>query len=147
MKKLSSLFRRDSNGGMKNLTNSHGCLKTANDFLSFGANGFLNFHLDEKASEEEVEMCREHIMKVLKFTQALNLPNDCGVSIAIIDEVYINPQSNNLVISSIADGKYLFIGKPDEYSELDMLLDEVQNALIDLSEGKRTTVDWQAYAS
>jgi len=146
MKKLSSLFRRDSNGGMKNLTNSYGCLKTANDFLSFGANGFLNFHLDGKASEADIEECRQHIMEALKYTKTLNLPNDCGVSISIIDEVYINPQSNNLVISSIADRKYLFIGKPDEYSELDMLLEEVQNALIDLSEGRRTIVDWQAYA-
>lgn len=146
MSKLKSFFRRDSNGGVKNLTNSCGCIKTETDFLSFGANGYLNFHLDDKSSDEEIEACRSHIMKVLKFTASLNLPNDCGIAIDIIDEAYINPNSGNLVITSIAEGKALFFAKPDDYSDMEVLLDVVHNALMDLSEGKKSTVDWQAYA-
>lgn len=146
MKKIPSLFRRGTNGGLKNLTNSYGCIRTEADFLSFAENGFLNFHLDDSASEDEIEECRNHIMKVLKFTAYLNLPNDCGIAIAIIDEAYISPKSGNLVIKSIAEGKIFFTAKPDEYSEMDMLLEEVHNALMDLSAGKKTTVDWQAYA-
>lgn len=146
MKKIQPLFRRSSNGGVKNLTNLCGCTKTTDDFLGFGANGFLNFHLDDKASEGEVEECRKHIMKVLKSTRALNLPDDCAIAIAIIDEAYINPKSENLVITSIAEGKALFTARPNEYNDMDALLEEVLSALLDLSEGKKTTVDWQAYA-
>tara|TARA_R110000744_G_scaffold299518_5_gene408901 strand:+ start:699 stop:1142 length:444 start_codon:yes stop_codon:yes gene_type:complete len=146
MKKIPSLFRRGSNGGLKNLNNSYGCIKTGADFLSFGANGYLNFYLDDKSSEEEIEKCRSHIMKVLKSTGFLNLPNDCGIAISLIDEAYINPNSNNLVITSIAEGKALFFAKPDDYSDMEALLDEVHNALMNLSDGKKATVDWQAYA-
>lgn len=146
MNKLMSFFRRSSNGGVKNLSNSHGCIKTKDGLLGFGASGYADFYQDEKVTDEEIEVCRQHIMKVLGFTKALNLPEGCGISLDIIDEAYINPKSENLVITSIAEGKALFIAKPDEYSDMEMLLEEVHNVLIDLSEGKKATVDWQAYA-
>lgn len=139
-------FHKDSNDGVANLSTLTGGIRGDGSLLGFDSSGYLRFYLDDKTPAAEIEECLNHIAKAIGVKRALVTPDDGVLSIDIIDDVYRNPKSGNLIISSIAPDKVLLILKDDEYTEIDDLVDAVQNALIDLSNDKNATVDWQAHA-
>ena len=139
-------FCKDSNDGVSNLSTLKGCVRGDGSLLGFDSSGYLRFYLDDKTPEAEIEECLKHIAKTIGVKRALVTPDGGALSIDIIDDVYRNPKSGNLIISSIATDNFLLILKSDDYNEIDDLVDAVQNALIDLSNDKNVTVDWQAHA-
>jgi hypothetical protein len=112
----------------------------------FDSKGHMRLYLDDVTSTEEKERVRALVMKKIGSNRILKTPCGNGLSVDIIDDIYINPNSQNLIISSIADGRALLILKADKYSDMELLVDEVQNAFIELNEGKAAAVDWTAHA-
>tara|TARA_R110001583_G_scaffold59932_9_gene178469 strand:- start:16455 stop:16895 length:441 start_codon:yes stop_codon:yes gene_type:complete len=111
----------------------------------FDSKGHMRLYLDDVTSTEEKERVRALVMKKIGFNRVLKTPCGNGLSVDIIDDIYINPNSQNLIISSIADGRALLILKADKYSDMELLVDEVQNAFMALNEGKAAAVDWVAH--
>lgn len=147
MSKTKAQFRKTENG-MIRLDTLMGVVKSTDHLFGFDKGGFMPVYLGEDTPENEINELFQLIKQALKNRRdILNTPCGGGLSIELISEVYVNPNSGNLIISSIAPDKALLILKEDEYSDMDALADEVQDAIIALSNGENKKIDWQAYTA
>jgi hypothetical protein len=135
-----------TDNGIVRLNSLVGLIKSATKLHGFDIRGNMRLYLDDKTPDAEQERIRALVMKKIGTRRILNTPCGNGILVDIIDDIYINPNSNNLIISSIADGRSFLALKADDYADMELLVDEVQNAFIDLNEGKAATVDWTAHA-
>ncbi len=144
MAKTSNPIIKTANGVVR-LNAIVGLITSEEKVHGFDSRGHMRLYLDDTTSAEEQERVRALVMKKVSTNRVLKTPCGNGLSVDIIDDIYINPKSQNLIISSIAEGRALLILKADEYSDMDLLVDEVQDAFMALNEGKAATVDWAAH--
>jgi hypothetical protein len=145
MAKTSNPIIKTANGIVR-LNAIVGLIASEDKVHGFDSRGHMRLYLYDTTSAEERERVRTLVMKKVGTTRVLKTPCGNGISVDIIDDIYINPKSQNLIISSIAEGRALLILKADECSDMELLVDEVQDAFMALNAGKAAAVDWTAHA-
>jgi len=146
MSKTKAQFRKNENGIIR-LDTLWGIVKSSSHLCGFDKDGYMPVYLDDEAPEEEVSELFELIKQALKNRcDVLSTPCGGGFSIELIKDIYVNPNTDNLIITSIAPDKALLILKSGDYSDMEALADEVQDVVIALSNGESKNVDWQAHA-
>lgn len=146
MARVKAQFIKGPNG-LVNLSSLVGIIKAENQLYGFNARGYMAMYFNSDTPERDIDEAHKTVSDNIGFNGVLNTPCGGGLSIDIIGEIFVNPKSDNLVISSIATDKALLILKADDYSDMDALYDEVQNTVIELSNGKNTKVDWKSHTA
>jgi len=113
--------------------------------FGFGATGYRDFFLNGDITPKKKEDIMEIVVKAINSKRHLPLPNGGVISVDIIDEIFINPKTNNLVITSIASRTVLFIAEKDKFKDLEGLKDTLSLALVELSNNKKAEFNWDDY--
>lgn len=139
-----SKFMKDSNGQLTNLANIYAMTRFEKGLMGFDKNGYSCCWIE--ANHTSYESIKDFLDKRLAGKFFFNLPNGGRAHIDIFEDVFINPNSGNLIIKSIAPKTSLFIATETSYSDIDGLLSEVQDSIISISDGGDKQVDWAAYS-
>jgi hypothetical protein len=139
-----SKFVKDSNGQLINLVKIYGMNYFETGLMSFDKNGYSYGWIER--GHASYELINAFLIKQLVGKFFFSLPNGGRAHIDILDDVFINPNSGNLIIKSIAPNTSLFIATEASYSDIEGLLTEVQDSMISISDGGDKQVDWAAYS-
>lgn len=139
-----SKFMKDSNDQLINLSKVYGMNRFEKGLMGFDKNGYSCCWIE--IGHASYESIKDFLVKQLAGKFFFNLPNGGRAHIGILEDVFINPNSGNLIIKSIAPKTSLFIATEASYSDIEGLLSEVQDSMISISDGGDKQVDWAAYS-
>mgnify|MGYP000161393331 CR=1 FL=1 len=113
--------------------------------VGFGLTGYREYFLDGAISPKKKEDIMKTVTDGINPKRALPLPSGGRVCVDIVSEIFISSKTENLVIASIAPRTALFIAEKGKFKDLDSLLTDLSQALVDVSNNKKTDFSWENY--
>lgn len=113
--------------------------------MGFDEQGYRRFFFNGEATPKEKEDTVTSASNSIGVKYSIPLIYDGRLSIDIIDDIFISPNSGNLIISSIAPKTALFVAEQDKFVNLEDLRDELSLALVDATNGKTVEINWDDY--
>ena len=113
--------------------------------VGFGLTGYREYFLDGAVAPKKKEDTLKAVCDAIGTKRVLPLPNKGRLSVDIVSEIFISSRTGNLVIASIAPRTALFIAEKDKFKDLDSLLTDLSQALVDVSNNKKTDFSWENY--
>ncbi|QHS12035.1 hypothetical protein [Shewanella sp. Arc9-LZ] len=153
-----AIFDIDSNGKAVNVTRLQGITtvnrdgidptdtQAAGDWLiGFGSDGHRAYFLGGDVSPEKKDAMLEKIADNIGTRRCLPLPDGGKISVDIIDEIYMSTKTDCLIISSIAPRTLIYVAGHDWFSDFDEMLKALSEALVDISNGRKSDFKWDEY--
>lgn len=113
--------------------------------VGFGLTGYREYFLDGAVAPKKKEDTLKAVCDAIGAKRSLPLPYKGRLSIDIISELFISAKTGNLIISSIAPRTVLFIAEKGKFKDIDSLLTDLSQALVDVSNNRKTDFSWENY--